>query len=136
MDINEREEMLRTAAEIYRMSGLYSDEQLPDIVKTLDGQGLWSISQVAKIIGASPTKVRRYMTKTSKTGGRFDPATLPLILEEIELAKTGESNPVLTAEIWRRGTSPGFLALLIEQPVATVQWRAARGRDLIEERDG
>jgi hypothetical protein len=129
MEAESNEGKLREAAAIYRLAGLHPDDQLDDLVGTLEAHELWSMRHVAGIIGVDLSQVVKRMTKTSRSGGRFNPATLPLILEEIELAKTKEQNPLLTAEIWSRGTSPGFLARLIGQPVSTVQWRAARGRE-------
>lgn len=133
MKAEEREAALRLAEKIHRTAGLHPDAQVPDLVAKLAEQGLWSMQQIAKIVGVDIQRVRRHMSKPTRTGGRFNPATLPLIIEELELAKTGESNPLLTAEIWNRGTSPGFLATLLGQPVSTVQWRAARGREMKEQ---
>lgn len=121
--------IIKEALEIYRNRGTYDSEQLDRAVRTLSGHEMWSMTQMAKILGASMREVTARTTKTTKTGGRFNPATLELALEEVALADLGDQNPLLTAKIWEMGTSPSFLARLIGQPVSTVQLRAANGRE-------
>lgn len=126
----DEKKIVKEAAEIYRNRGTFDAEQLDRAVEVLVGHDMWSMTQMAKILGVNIREVLGRTSKTSKTGGRFNPDTLELALEEIALAELGDSNPLLTARIWDMGTSPSFLAKLIGQPVSTVQWRAARGREM------
>lgn len=126
--------IVKEAAEIYRKRDTFDAEQVDRAVEVLAGHGIWSMTQMAKILGVNIREVLARTSKTDKSGGRFNPATLELALEEIALAELGDSNPLLTARIWDMGTSPSFLARLIGQPVSTVQWRAARGREMAAER--
>src|SRR5690606_31804599 len=100
-------------------------------VEVLEGHGLWSMNQMMKILGVSMRQILGRTSKANTTGGRFNPDTLELALEEITIAELGETNPLLTARIWDMGTSPSFLARMIGQPVSSVQWRAARGREMV-----
>lgn len=122
-------QIVKEALEIWRDRGTYDDEQLDRAVKALVAHGMWSMTQMAKILDVSMREILSRTSKSEKTGGRFNPATLELALEEIALADLGDQNPLLTAKIWEMGTSPSFLARLIGQPVSTVQLRAANGRD-------
>lgn len=129
----DNKKIVKEAAEIYRERGTFDSEQLDRAVEVLSGHGVWSMTQMAKILGVNMREIMGRTSKADKSGGRFEPATLDLALEEIALADLGESNPLLTAKIWDMGTSPSFLAKLIGQPVSTVQWRAKRGREMSAE---
>lgn len=122
--------IVKEALEIWQKRGTYDQEQLDRAVATLVGHGMWSMNQMAKILDVNVRQIMSRTAKTDTTGGRFNPATLDLALEEMSLADLGDSNPLLTARIWDMGTSPSFLAKLIGQPASTVQWRAARGREM------
>lgn len=130
----DNEKIVKEAAEIYRKRATFDGEQLDRAVEVLSGHGIWSMTQMAKILGVNIREILARTSKTDKSGGRFNPDTLDLALEELAIAKLGDSNPLLTARIWDMGTSPSFLAKLLGQPVSTVQWRAARGREMAAEK--
>lgn len=121
--------IVKEALEIWQKRGTFDEEQMDEAVAVLVSHDFWSMTQMAKILDTSMREVMMRTSKSSKSGGRFSPATLELALEEIALNDLGESNPLLTAKIWEMGTTPSFLARLIGQPTSTVQWRAARGRE-------
>lgn len=130
----DNEKIVKEAAEVYRKRATFDGEQLDRAVQVLSGHGIWSMTQMAKILGVNIREILARTSKTDKSGGRFNPDTLDLALEELAIAKLGDSNPLLTARIWDMGTSPSFLAKLLGQPVSTVQWRAARGREMAAEK--
>ncbi len=119
---------VRQALDIYKRRETFDTEQLERAVKLLASHNLWSMAQVSAISGATKPVVYRLMTKEDHTGGRFNPETLDLILEEIELKDRNETNRALTAKILSMGTSSYMLGKLIGQPVASVKWRAASWR--------
>ena len=118
---------VKRAADIYRFAGNIDPAWRLDAVKALSSHGLWSLAHIVAITGVSMHDVRRTVSKSDHSGGRFNPTTLQLILEEFELAQVGQDNPMLTAQIVREGTSVGMLAKLLDQPITRVRTRALRG---------
>lgn len=121
---------IREARDIYRRRDVLDEEMLERAVSVLAGHKIWSMSQVRQITGAKSKMVRDIMQKTSHTGGKLNPQSFDLMLEEIELADRNDSNPLLTLRIVESGTSGLMLSRLIGQSVATVNWRARRGREM------
>lgn len=132
--VTDNETIVKEAEEIYRHRATFDGEQIDRAVEVLAGHEIWSMTQMAKILGVNIREIISRTSKTDKTGGRFNPETLELALEELTIAKLGDSNPLLTARIWDMGTSPSFLAKLLGQPVSSVQWRAQRGREMAAEK--
>lgn len=123
---SETTKKLQQAWDIYRRAGAYNDAQLDEATKVLEGHGLWSLRSMAKITGASYNQIQGRVVKSERTGGRFEPRTLELILEESRLADRGESNPKLTSEIIAGGTSLTFLAKLLGQTPKKIETRLKR----------
>ncbi|MEV5068929.1 hypothetical protein MRBLMI12_000486 [Microbacterium sp. LMI12-1-1.1] len=134
--IIDRRHEVRAARDIYRRRNAIDDETRERAVtllaghKDADGAPLWSMAQVAKISGAKPSVVRRLMDKKDHTGGRINPESFDLILEEIALKDRNESNVLLTKRIIDDGTSTYQLSKLIGVKVPTVKWRLDKARKM------
>ena len=136
---SETTKKLEQAYEIYRRRGAHSDADLDKAAEALMGQGLWSLSNIALILGTNMRQVTQRVSKSDSTGGRLNPATLELIVEESRLADLGESNPLLTAKIAEMGTSWTFLAKLLGQTQGQVRYRLKKAAQMRAEgagRDG
>lgn len=119
---------VREAWQIYQRREGFDAHKKDEAVRLLAGHGIWSLAHIAAIVGVSRDFVRTRYDKSDHTGGRFNPETLDLILEEFELKDRNESNEFLTARIIELGTSSGLLAKLIGQPWSTVKWRAGKAK--------
>lgn len=123
---------LREALQIYRKRDTFDSQQLEEAVSILTRHGIWSMVQIRSITGASTALVYATAGKTDRTGGRFNPDTLELLIEEIALKDSAEVNVRLTHRIAEMGTSTYMIAKLVGTPVATVKYRAARGKELTD----
>jgi hypothetical protein len=120
---------VRDALDIYRRNAGFDEFQRDEAVKLLIEHGVWSITHITQIAGVSRHYARQRFDKSDHTGGRFNPDTLELILEEFALKDARETNPRLTAHIVQQGTSSGFLARLLGQPWSSVKWRVRRANE-------
>ncbi|GAB2699354.1 hypothetical protein BKA24_001790 [Microbacterium marinum] len=119
-------EATKRAAAIYHYAGRHDLAWRERAVRELAAQNLWSLTNIVAISGVKMHEVRQIVTKTDRTGGRFNAATLDLILEEFELRAVGKLNDVLTARIVELGTSAGTLAKILGVTVATVKTQLRR----------
>lgn len=122
---------VKEAASIYRHAGNVSPAWRLEAVETLASHKLWSLTQIVAISGVPMHDVRRIASKKSHTGGRFNPATLQLILELFDLTSLERTNDNLVARIVQEGTSVGMLARIIGAPVGRFRnqlERVARGQ--------
>lgn len=121
----ERREIVSEALEIYTADG-HGPEWRQAAIRRLARRGVWSLAHVSAISGVGMHEVRRTVTKTDHTGGRFNPATLSLIAEELALRDGGEVNDALTATIVSMGTSPLLLSRLLGVSVGKIRAQVAR----------
>lgn len=119
-------EAVKTAAAIYQFSDVRDQRWCEESVLTLGAHGIWSLTHISAITGVSMSRVRSLISKTDRTGGRLNPASFQLILEEFSVRSTGETNDKLTARIIAEGTSAGMLARLLDVPVGKVRSQLAR----------
>ncbi|KZE41417.1 hypothetical protein AVW09_02175 [Microbacterium sp. T32] len=123
---------MKQADEIYHRADRLDPARRARAVELLGTHGLWSLAQISAISGARMHEVRRVVVKKDSTGGRFNPGTLPWILEDFALRDRGETNDVLTARIVNAGTSELMLARLLDVSVASIRSQVRRGRARIE----
>ena len=114
---------LREAQSIYSRRGSFDPEMAERAIRALAGHGFWSKNHITALTGAKRALVQRLVDKTERTGGRFNPDTLDLILEAITLKDRNEWNPYLIRTITEAGTSVYFLALLLDVPASTLKYR-------------
>lgn len=119
---------LREAHDIHRRRATFDAEQQERAIVKLAGHELWSMAQIAAIVGVPKHHVYKLVTKTDHTGGKFNPASIELILEEIANKDRNEPNRALTARILADGTSSYMLEKLTGQDVSTIKWRALQHR--------
>ena len=122
---SKRKEVEQTL-DIWRRSPGFGPEQWEEAIQIMAAHGIWSKAQVRATTRAPKRMVDRFMTKNDHTGGRFNPATLELIVEEFEIT---EPNSNLTAAIIRNGTSALVLGRLLGQTPGAV---ASRARKAVE----
>jgi hypothetical protein len=101
-----------------------SDLEVKDVA-TVDaiglGQaGMFSNRHIAAITGLSVDLVCDIVKKSDKTGGRFNPESLPLIFDLWLEYVDGGTNPQLISTIVNSGTSVGFLARLTDIPATSL----------------
>jgi len=114
------------ADEIYRRSDRLNPERRARSIELLASHGLWSMPQISRISGAGMHEVRRVVDKSDRTGGRFHPDTLTLILEEFRIRDLGQTNDFLTLRIVSEGTSIGMLARLLDVEIHSIRSQIRR----------
>ena len=119
-------EAVRQAADIHGRSAAFDDSARVDAITILHGHGLWSLTQIAAISAAKMSHVTRAVSKSDRTGGRLNPDSLTLIVEEFELRSLGQTNDALTARIHEQGTSLLVLSRLLAVNVGSLRTQVAR----------
>lgn len=112
-----------------------TDEQRRDVAEVdalaLGQAGMFSNNQIAAITGLSLKRVCALNPKTDKSGGRFNPQTLPLLLElwvEYEDGGMGRQLGQLVKTIVDSGTSVGTASRLTFIPPTTLsRWLKQHG---------
>lgn len=125
--IDHRKE-LKEALQIHRKRKTFDAQQREEAVGILAQHGIWSMVQIGAISNAPASLVYAVAGKTDRTGGRFNPDTLELLLEEIALKDSSEVNVLLTSRIAEMGTSSYMIAKLTGIHPATVKYRIASGK--------
>lgn len=113
---------VKQAHAIYRRREALKSDGMAEAIATLAAHGLWSRRQIMAITGAGEYRVRLAVGKVDRTGGRFNPDTLDLLLELFEIQDQNEQNPHLIALIIDMGTSARMLSRLSGIPESTVKW--------------
>jgi hypothetical protein len=105
---------LEEAHWVYTHRDEYDRQQKYDAAASLSQWGLFSLRHVAAICGIAHTTVKVVAgSKSEKTGGRFDPACLPALIEIRARRSRGEEvDAASVAQIISSGTSLGFAAKL------------------------
>lgn len=108
-------EPLEEAAWVWAHAQNYDRQQKYDAAASLGEWGIFSLRQIGAIVGLGHSTVQKLVTKTARTGGKFDPACLVPLLEMSKRRRRGE--PVEPGEVASMlsagsGTSPGFAARL------------------------
>ncbi|MDF2990246.1 MAG: hypothetical protein K0S37_760 [Microbacterium sp.] len=119
-------EAVKQALNIYRHADKLDPAWRLNAVTTLGKHGLWSLTQIVAISGVPMHDVRRTISKSDHTGGRFNPDTLSLLVEEFELRSSGGLNDALTARIIQEGTSLGMTAKLLGVTPGTIRTQLER----------
>lgn len=94
------------AAWVYSRLDQYDRQQRFDAAVSLAEWGVFSLRQVAKVVGLSHSAVAVAVRgKTDKTGGRFDPEALSALVALLRARRKGEHiAPDLVAEALDAGT--------------------------------
>lgn len=71
---------LEEANEAWASTRYKSQAERIEVAKDLHQYKLFSLNQLAKIVRLSPAGVSRHCTKTSNTGGRFQPEALSVMV--------------------------------------------------------
>lgn len=129
MEPSETTKRLEQAWNIYRRRGAFDDAGFEEAVKVLQSHGFWSLRAMEKILDVPYSKLRAVVEKPERTGGRFNPETLELMLEESRLADRGDSNPELTLRITQMGTSWSFLGRVLDQTDSKVLRRLRKAQE-------
>lgn len=113
---------LEEAAWVYSHIDQYDRQQRFDAAASLAEWRVFSIRQIARIVGLSVTPVADLLKasrKSDKTGGRFDPASLPALKELAQRRRRSEEiEPAKVAEALDAGggTSPYMASRLTGIP--------------------
>lgn len=97
-------EALRQAAGAYATRNMMTKQQRYDTIVALGEWGLFSIRQIASIMGAAASTVSDLTPKSDRTGGRFHPDALPHLLEIVHREARGEPGDDVVAEALTAGT--------------------------------
>lgn len=103
---------LQQAALIHRQAPTASLEERERNVVLLDGPGIWSQAQIVAITHASRWQVHRLSKKSNRRGGKFNPESLPLLIEIRRHKDKGQLDRTLFARVVAQGTSPDMIARL------------------------
>lgn len=104
---------LEVAFGFYQRRDSLTQKERRDAGVILGKHGCWSKAQIANILDVRIRTVQNWaIDKSDRTGGRFDPATLRMLIELADQARVGMADPELTREIARYGTSPVMIARL------------------------
>lgn len=125
----QRYEAVKEALEIYVTAGgpqVKKVEWRQAAIRRLARHGMWSLAHIQAITGVGMKEVRRTVTKSDHTGGRFNPATLSLIVEEFDMRQGGGVNDALTTAIVDMGTSPLLLSRILGVSVGRIRAQLAR----------
>ena len=125
-DFDRRDE-LREALVFYRRREVMDLPEQEGAIDRLSRHRLWSMSQIGSIIGRTRAFVARRMDKSDMTGGKFNPQTIPDLLELIELKDRGEEPAELMRKISDAGTSGYMISRLTGIPLSTVTYKIKRG---------
>ncbi len=90
---------------------------------------IFSVRQVAEIVGMNRETCRKLLKKTERTGRRLNVDTIPLIAY-IKFADT-EEWPDLLAVAVDRGTSSGALGALLGRSRSTIEWHIAKTKRVV-----
>ncbi|MBT2484836.1 MULTISPECIES: hypothetical protein [unclassified Microbacterium] len=122
---------LEEAHWVYTHREEYDRQQRYDAAVSLSQWGRFSLRQVAAICGIAHSTVKVVAgSKSEKTGGRFNPACLPILIDIRGRRVRGEA---VDADTVRRlvstGTSLGFAARLSEIPESYLRRRLERSEE-------
>ncbi|UOE45909.1 hypothetical protein [Agromyces larvae] len=120
-------EVVKEAARAYAHRDELNAEEKTDAARSLGKRGVWSIRQIAGIVGLPAwTVAREVQAKADRTGGKFSPESLQHLVAALSTPhREAMWAAVLRAEA--AGTGVAMLARLTGLPLATVKWRVKRG---------
>ncbi|WP_217182678.1 hypothetical protein [Streptomyces sp. AC495_CC817] len=121
---------LEEAAWVYAHQSDYDRQQRFDAAASLSQWGLFSLRQVGAIAGVSHSTVRKLAKpKSDRTGGKFDPECLELLLDIRRRYARGEDvEPEAVAQLADAGTSLGFAARLAGIPESWLRRRYTKAK--------
>lgn len=120
--------VVNAAANAYAIRNNLAGREKRPLARRLGQHGVFSLNQIAAILGTSTSVIHEEVTKTDRTGGRLNPDTLGLIRDLLEQERIGQPYGFFAAEILRAGTSPLVLERLTGIPALTLR-QAARAHE-------
>lgn len=132
--MNHHEEELRQAMTVHGMllRGELSEDAALVAAVDLAESGVWSLRHLALITGLTEGRIaRKVALKAERTGGRFNPESLPHMLNAIEGRRRDEPIQDEVAQAVTLGTGPYLVSRLTGIPASSVKWYCARAHQAL-----